>query len=186
MAPLDWAVLALLALCVVNAARRGFLIEAFSLAGLLLGLPLAAWNYRRLLPYAAHWLRSGAFAEALSFLAIAVGVMLFAGLLGRLFRWSARSVGLGWADRLLGAAFGLAKGAVLATIALVTLAAFEPVTPWEGTSIRGSALAPDLLGAAKGTALVAPGTLAGRVRHGLHQLHEEQDGWLRPTDSGAR
>jgi membrane protein required for colicin V production len=179
MTGLDWAVVAVLALSVLSAARRGFFVEAFSLAGLLLGLPLAAWNYHRLVPYFEPWLRSVELADVAAYLAVALGVMAVAGLVGRLIRWSARSVGLGWADRLLGAGFGLVKGAVLATLAVLALAAFAPAVPWVATTVRGSTLAPYLLGAARTTALLAPGTLSGRMRRGLRELHAEQEGWSR-------
>jgi membrane protein required for colicin V production len=185
MSGLDWAIVAVLAICVLNAARRGFLVEALSLAGLVVGLPLAAWNYHSAAPYFAPWLRNEALAEAAGFLAIAVGVMLAAGLLGRVIRWGARSVGLGWADRLMGAGFGLLKGAALVTIAMVAVAAWEPALPVLGGEVRSSKLAPYFLQAARSGSVVAPGHLAERVRRGLRQLHDE--GWAeRHEDQASR
>ena len=171
---IDWCIAAVVVLSVVNAARKGFFVEAFSLAGIVIGLLLASWNYRSALPWFDGWLQPRALAEAAAFLSIAIGVMILAGILGRLIRWSARSIGLGWADRLLGAAFGLIKGAVLVTLGVMALAAFWPDAPW----MRGSTLAPYFLSAARGTTLVTPASLGERVRRGVRLLHEQEHGWL--------
>ncbi len=179
---IDWCIAAVMLLSVVNAARKGFFVETFSLAGIVLGLLLASWNYRRVLPWFVGWLQPRALAEAAAFLAIAIGVMVVAGLLGRLIRWSARSIGLGWADRLLGAGFGLVKGAVLVTLGVMALAAFWPDAPW----LRGSQLAPYFLSAARGTTVVTPSSLGERVRHGVRLLYEQEQGWLQSPDPGKR
>ncbi len=175
MALIDWIIAAVVLLSVVNAARKGFFVEAFSLAGIVLGLLLASWNYRAALPWFRGWLRPEALAETAAFLAIAIGVMVAAGLLGRAIRWSARSIGLGWADRLLGAAFGLVKGAALVTLGVMTLAAFWPEASW----LRGSALAPYFLSAARQTTILTPASLGQRVRRGVRLLHEQEQGWMR-------
>ncbi len=174
MTVIDWVIAAVVLLSVVNAGRKGFFVEAFSLAGIVLGLLLASWNYRRALPWFADWLKPEALAETAAFLAIAVGVMVIAGLLGRVIRWSARTIGLGWADRLLGAGFGLVKGAVLVTLGVMTLAAFWPDAPW----LRGSTFAPYFLTAARQTTIVTPASLGDRVRRGVRLFHEQQQVWM--------
>jgi membrane protein required for colicin V production len=45
--------------------------------------------------------------------------------LAKLFRW----VGLSWLDRLLGAAFGLVRGAVVAVALVTVILAFAPTPP---------------------------------------------------------
>jgi membrane protein required for colicin V production len=174
LAWIDWAMIAVMLLSVINAARKGFFVEAFSLAGVVLGMLLASWNYRSVLPWFSGWLRTDALAETAAFLAIAVGVMIAAGVLGRLVRWSARSIGLGWADRLMGAGFGLVKGGFLVTLGVMTLAAFWPDALW----LRGSELAPYFLAAARQTAIVTPASLGERVRRGVRVLHEQEQGWM--------
>ena len=174
VALIDWCIAAIVVLSVVNAARKGFFVEAFSLAGIVIGLLLASWNYHKALPWFVGWLQPRALAEAAAFLAIAIGVMIVAGIIGRLIRWSARSIGLGGADRLLGAGFGLVKGAVLVTVGVMALAAFWPDAPW----MRGSMLAPYFLSAARGTSIVTPASLGERVRRGVRLLHEQEHGWL--------
>ena len=153
MALIDWLIVVVLLLSVLSAAKSGIFVEVFSLAGLIVGLVLATWNYQRLLPWISRWVHTLAAAEALSFLLIALGVMLLAGLLGRVIRWSVHSIGLGWADRFLGALFGFVKGFVLVTIAVLAIAAFFPQASW----FRHSRLAPCFL------------TAAHQLRHGSRQ-----------------
>src|SRR5215469_9640321 len=107
MALIDWAIAVILIVSVLSAAKHGFFVEAFSLAGVVLGVLLASWNYQKILPWLDPWIHSPGVAEAVAFITIAIAVMIVAGLAGRLIRWSVRSIGLGWADRFAGAIFGL-------------------------------------------------------------------------------
>lgn len=177
MALIDWLILIVLLVSVLTAAKNGFFLEVFSLAGALIGLVLASWNYQRLLPWITHWIHSLPAAEALSFLLIALGVMLLAGLLGRVIRWSVRSIGLGWLDRLFGALFGVVKGCVLVTIAVIVIAAFFPRASW----FRNSRLAPGFLSAAHSISITAPRDLQQRIREGVGELRNSGPRWLKPT-----
>lgn len=177
MALIDWLILVILLVSVLSAAKNGFFVEVFSLAGVLVGLVLASWNYQRLLPWISHWIHSLAAAEALSFLLIALGVMILAGLAGRIIRWSVRSVGLGWADRFLGAIFGFVKGFVLVTIAMLAVAAFFPQASW----LRQSRFAPDFLTAAHRASVIAPQDLQRRIREGVVILRSAEPRWFKPA-----
>lgn len=173
----DWLIVVVLLVSVLSAAKNGFFLEVFSLAGVIIGLVLASWNYQRLLPWLTHWIHSLAAAEALSFLLIALGVMLLAGLLGRVIRWSVHSIGLGWADRLLGAIFGVIKGFVLVTIAVIVIAAFFPKASW----LQNSRLAPCFLSAAHSVSITAPHGLEQRIRKGVGSLQRSEPEWLKPS-----
>jgi membrane protein required for colicin V production len=177
MALIDWVILIIVLVSVLSAAKHGFFLEVFSLVGAILGLVLASWNYQRLLPWISHWVHSLPAAEALSFLLIALGVMLLAGLLGRMIRWSVHSIGLGWADRLFGALFGFVKGFVLVTIAVLVVAAFFPQASW----FRHSRLAPCFLAAAHQASITAPGGLEKRIREGVGLLRSSEPDWLKPA-----
>jgi membrane protein required for colicin V production len=177
MALIDWLILVVLLVSVLSAAKKGFFLEVFSLAGVVVGLLLASWNYQKLLPWATRWIHNLPVAEALCFLGIALGVMLVAGLIGRLIRWSVHSVGLGWADRLIGALFGLVKGCALVTIAVLVVAAFLPQATW----FRQSRLAPYFLTAAHQASVVTPSELGERIRQGVTLIRNAQPPWLRPS-----
>lgn len=177
MALIDWLILVVLLVSVLSAAKNGFFLEIFSLAGALIGLVLASWNYQRLLPWITHWIHSVPAAEALSFLLIALGVMLLAGILGRVIRWSVHAIGLGWADRLLGAIFGIVKGCVVITIIVVVIAAFFPQASW----FRNSRLAPGFLSAAHSISIAAPQDFQQRIRKGVDTLRNSGPQWIKPA-----
>lgn len=177
MALIDWLIVLVVLISVLSAAKNGLFLEVFSLAGAILGLVLASWNYQKLLPWIARWVHSLPAAEAISFLLIALGVMLLAGLLGRVIRWSVHSIGLGWADRLLGALFGVLKGFVIVTIAVLVIAAFFPQAPW----FRNSRLAPGFLTAAHQASITAPGRLEHRIRTGVGSLRSSRPRWFKPA-----
>lgn len=176
---IDWLIVIVLLVSVLAAAKNGFFLEVFSLAGVLLGFVLASWNYQKLEPWLMRWVHSLPAAGALSFLLIALGVMLLAGILGRVVRWSIHSIGLGWADRFLGALFGLAKGFVLITITVLVIAAFFPRATW----FHRSRLASCFLSAAHTASAVAPGALERRIREGVVDLKKDEPHWLKPAST---
>ncbi|MBT9329856.1 CvpA family protein [Paracidobacterium acidisoli] len=176
MALADWLIAIVVLVSVLSAAKTGLIVEVFSLAGVVLGLLLASWNYEKLLPWVAGWIHSLPAAEAVAFLLIAIGVMIVAALAGRIVRWSVRSIGLGWADRLAGAAFGFVKGCLLVTLAVMVAAAFWPKTTW----FQSSRLAPYFLSMARQTTMVTPSDLGERIQKGVETIRSAQPEWLRP------
>jgi membrane protein required for colicin V production len=165
----DWIILFVILLSVVQAASMGFFHEAFGIAGLVFGYLLAAWNYRglsdRFAAYGAAWL-----LEIAAFLLIFLGVMLLAGVAGRISRWIMREAGLTFVDRVLGAGLGLLRGCLVVAVVLVSMAAFTPTSKW----LQGSQLAPYFLVAGRAAIWVAPSELRARFYQGLDLLRSEQ------------
>src|SRR5271155_2436803 len=176
MALIDWAIVIILIVSVLSAAKHGFFVEAFSLAGVVLGGLLASWNYQKILPWINGWVHSPGVAEAIAFIAIAIAVMVIAGLAGRLIRWSVRSIGLGWADRFVGAIFGLLKGCVLVTLGVMAIAAFLPHATW----LERSRIAPCFLSVAHEASVVTPAQRGERIREGVKMIRDAQPDWLKP------
>ena len=164
--PLDWLLLALLLYSTLRAALNGFFREAFTLAGLVLGFPLACWGYRDLAHTLAGLITTPTLAQLAAFALLLTAVTVLASLLGRLFRRGARTVGLGLPDRLGGALFGLLRGAVIATALLLAVTAFLPTAPWVQTSL----LAPYLLRAAHAVSFAMPQDLSLRLQDALGHL----------------
>jgi membrane protein required for colicin V production len=162
----DLLIIAVLVVSVVSAFVKGFFVEVFSLAGLILGLFLAAANYGAFAPWVQRVVQNPEVANLIAFLVIALLVMLLAGLAGRLLRGLLRGVGLGIVDRLLGAVFGLVKGCVVVTLVLMGVVAFLPGRAW----LDNSRLAPVFLTAAHGGSHVVPFDLGVKIRQGLEAL----------------
>jgi membrane protein required for colicin V production len=177
MTVVDWVMVAIVVLSVAFAAKTGLIVEIFSLGGLIAGLLLASWDYQGLVPWFLRLVHSTLWAEALSFLSIALVVMVAAGIAGHVLRSTVRAVGLEWLDRIGGAGFGLVKGCALVTVAVMMLAAFWPDSTW----LRQSYLAPGFLSLAQSAAGVAPADLQQRIRKGVVELRKAQPNWLRPA-----
>ncbi|MFC6646906.1 CvpA family protein [Granulicella cerasi] len=175
MNPLDWLLITLLAYSTIRAAFRGFAREAFALAGLLVGFVAACWGYQALALKLKGLINAAPIAQLAAFFVILAGVMIVATLLGHLVRRTASAVGLGFFDRLGGAAFGLVRGAVFGGAFLLAITAFLPVAPW----IQNSSLAPYFLRAAHAVSFTMPADLAARLRHGLEEIKHTNADWIK-------
>lgn len=173
--PLDWLLVLVLLYSTVRALLRGFFREAFALGGLIVGFLLACWNYERLGGYLGGLLSSPAIAELVAFLLILFGVMLLATLAGNLLRRSASAVGLGFADRLGGGAFGFLRGLFLGVSLLLALAVFQPASTWLKTSV----MAPYFLRANHALSFVMPSDMEYRLRGAIEALKHKGQGWIK-------
>jgi membrane protein required for colicin V production len=90
-------------------------------------------------------------------------------------RHTASAIGLGFVDRLLGAVFGLLRGALLGVVLLLALTAFLPTAPW----IENSHLAPYFLRAAHAVSFVMPSDLKLRLLDGLNHLKHTTPDWIK-------
>jgi membrane protein required for colicin V production len=157
---IDWAIIAVLGISILVAAAQGFFYEVFSLAGVVFGYILAAWEYWRLAPWYLQYVKSQAAANVAGFITIFVFVAVLAGIAGKITRWAMKEVGLRWADRLLGAAFGLVRGVVVVSVGVLALATFYP----DSGLFKGSELGRYFLVTARAASWVAPSD----IRHMFH------------------
>lgn len=177
MSGLDWLIVLAVLLSVVLAAAQGFLMEVFSLAGVVIGYLLAAWEYPRVAAWYAPYVKAPWMADMAGFLTIFIAVTLLAGIAGRVARWSMQEAGLRWADRLLGAAFGLLRGILVAVVLVMALASFAPGTLW----LSRSSLGPYLLAVGRAAVWVAPAEVRHRFQDGLKGLREQKNPPQPPT-----
>jgi len=175
MNPLDWLLAILLTYSVVRAAMRGFFQEAFALGGLIVGFLLACWFYLDASKRLAGLITSPPLAQLAGFLLVLAATMVLATLLGKLLRRTASVIGLGFMDRLLGAVFGLVRGALLGTAILLSITAFLPAGQW----IEDSQLAPYFLRAAHAVSFVMPSDLKHRLTGGLDRIKHTSHDWIK-------
>src|SRR5437588_10519543 len=124
MNALDYGIVAVVVLSTLVAAAHGFFFEVFSFAGVIVGYILAAWQYSRLSPRLLPLVKAAWVADLASFLIIFLVVMILASVVGRIVRWGVSQVGLRWFDRILGAAFGLARSVLVVAVVALGVAAF--------------------------------------------------------------
>jgi membrane protein required for colicin V production len=168
-------------LTMLSGLRHGFLRSICSLAGLVMGLALASWNYERVAQMLLFYVRIEAIANVAAFLMIALGVMILASLAGKILSKALHAAGLGFLDKLAGAAFGLVQGALLVMLVILVTLAFYPHARW----IAQAQLPKLFFGACHVTARMTPDDLAQRVRHGLSILEDESPQWMHPSGGGA-
>ncbi len=166
----DWIILLVLLVSVVQAASTGFFQEAFGIAGLVFGYLVAAWQYQNLAGHFAAFISSRWLGEIVAFLAIFLGVMILAGILGKIVRWIVKEAGLNVVDRFLGAVLGLLRGCLLVAIVLVSMTAFTPTSRW----LQGSGLAPYFLVVGRAAIWVAPAELRAKFYQGLDYVRKAQ------------
>ena len=121
----DYGVLTVLGLSLLLGAIHGLMREVVSLAGWIAAFVLAtafSGIVAVQMPESLGPLLSG----LLSFLLIFIGVLLVSGMVGLVLSLLMRAVGLGFLDRLLGAAFGVVRGVAIALLA-VLLAGLTPL-----------------------------------------------------------
>jgi membrane protein required for colicin V production len=166
MNALDWLIVLIMFLSVLLAAAQGFFFEVVSLAGAIVGYLLAAWNYGRIAPWFLQYVKQQAIADLAGFLTIFISVVLLAGAIARIVRWTVREVGLRWVDRALGAAFGLVRGFVVVTAGLLALTAFAP----DSQELARSQLAAYFSVAGSGASWLAPSDIRRKFRDGIDRL----------------
>ena len=177
MTGLDWIIIVVILFSVLLAAAQGFFFEMFSLGGAVVGYLLAAWQYERLAPWFEPHVKSPAVANAAAFFVIFTGVMLIAGAAGRITRWMMKEVGLRWVDRLLGGAFGLLRGVVVVTVAVLALATFVP----ESKVLERSELSRYFLVTGKAVSWMAPAEMRQKFEDGIALLRKHRMEALAPA-----
>jgi membrane protein required for colicin V production len=131
MTPADYVIVFL---CVVSAGVgiwRGFAKEALSLLTLLAAIWLA-WRFAGVVePYLGEWAGAPEVKVWAARVVVFVSVLVIGGVIAWLTRTLIRHSGLTGADRLLGAAFGLVRGAVVVGLAVIVLEFTElDQDPW--------------------------------------------------------
>lgn len=172
MTPLDWLILVVILLSVVMAAAEGFVLELYSLGGAVLGFLLAAAEFDRLSPWFSQYMKTAALADIAAFLTIFFAVVLLGGIVGRIARWLTHGVGLRVVDHVLGGAFGLLRGLLIAAVLVMTVATFQPESKW----MQQASLARYFLVGARGLSWLTPESLRRRFRHGVDVIRQIKTG----------
>jgi membrane protein required for colicin V production len=172
----DWAIVLVLAVSVMAGFSHGILRSVCSLAGLILGLGIAAWNYDRAAALLMPMVHVEAVANAIGFILIALLVMLVANLIGSLLSKAVHKLGLGCLDRLAGGVFGFLQGALLVTLTILVVVAFFPQAHW----LADARLPKFFFGFCHLSARVSPAELAERVRSGLQIMERGAPEWMHP------
>lgn len=167
MTAADWLIIAVVLLSIISAAVHGFFAEALSMAGLVIGYVVAAWQYPGLSAWFMTFLKNAWLADIFSFLIIFFVILLLFNVAARVARKLMKAAGLSGFDRFLGALLGVVKGVLIVAVVLMGMTAFTPTS----IMLKRSVLAPYFLVVGRAAIWVAPAELRARFNDGLEFLH---------------
>ena len=124
---LDIVIIVAIVIPTLIGLRSGMIKAALSLAGLIVGV-IVAGRYYLPLSEQLSFISQESVAEIAAFIIILVGILVIAGVLARLLKWTASVMMLGWVNHLGGAVFGLLLGAIFCGALLATWVKFLGVT----------------------------------------------------------
>ena len=138
MHPFDWICLGIVLASLVLGAWRGLLYEALSLGGWVLAYFAARWAAEPLGQALPMGDAPTVWRAAAGFVLVFIAVAFAGGMLAWAVRGAARALGMRPVDRLLGAVFGVLRGALLLLVlaAAIQLAG-QGGEPWWRESASG-------------------------------------------------
>ncbi len=115
-----------LIISVVYSCIRGVIKEIFSLLSVSIGLLTAVRFYRIASKMINEYVKSPNLSDIIGFVIIFLSLSFFISFIGKNLRKLIQLSNLGWIDRIGGAFFGLAKGALIATVIVMMLVVTFP------------------------------------------------------------
>lgn len=173
MSLLDLLLIAIVGGSVIFGFLAGFARAGVGFLAAVTGVLFGFWFYGIPAAWIHQYVASPTFSNLAGFLVVFVGFVLVGGLIGKLlaklFKWT----GLSWLDRLMGAGFGLVRGAVAAVAFVSVLMAFtpKPVPRW----MTGSLLLPYALDTSNVLASLAPRALKNAVSQTVGEIRQAWD-----------
>ena len=172
----DWLLIVIVAFSMVAAFRRGLVRAIFGLLGLIGGFQIATWSYDTVgdCITASSLHVSPATARIMGFLLVVVAVAVGLEVVGWLFQKVLRQVGLGPFDRILGVAFGFARGCLIGIALLMATTTFAPQTEVVATS----AISPYLFAVAHDVSFLVPQYLQQLMVSGAFDFKHNTPRWI--------
>ena len=126
---IDVLLLLVIGFSVVSGLTAGFARVGVGFIAAILGIFCGFWFYGIAAQYVLDYVSSRTIANLIGFFVIFIGIVLIGAVIGRVLARFFRWVGLSWLDRLMGGAFGLVRGALIAIALVTVLLAFAPTPP---------------------------------------------------------
>jgi membrane protein required for colicin V production len=173
----DIALLALLGVLVVVGLVKGLVRILVGLLAVVAAFFVASHGHRPLAERVGNVDLSPEVLQLIAYLALFVAVMLAGGVVAWLLRKLMRAAMLGWADRLAGAALGVAVAMLVTSLVVLPAVAYVP----DGAAwLAGSRLAPYVAVVSDLAAEAVPEELADAYRRGIGSLRERWGGLAEP------
>jgi membrane protein required for colicin V production len=172
---LDAVLIFLLAFSIARSFAKGLTREVIGLVSVVVGMFTATWLYPTAGAYFEPHVSSHAAANFCGFAAVFIGILLLGSLTGYIVSRLLRITGLSFFDRLLGAAFGIIRGVLLASALVMAMLAFAPGAKANAPpeAVAKSRLAPYVVGAARLFVAAAPREMKDGFKRGYEQVKSE-------------
>ncbi len=166
----DIALLVFMGVLVVVGLMKGLVRILVGFAALVTAFIVASVFHQPLAESLGRLDLSIEILQLLSYLALFIAVMLAGAVLAFLLRKLVKVAMLSWADRLAGAALGVAAAFIAFSLLVLPIVAY---TPWGTRILDRSVLAPYVLVMADLASRAAPDDLVDRFRKQLGELKEQ-------------
>ncbi len=123
---MDWAIIAVVGLSIVLSLWRGFVREAVSLAGWVVAFTIANMFVGKMEAALAPWIVNATGRYVAAYAILFVGTLIMANVLGAVGTQMVRVTGLSLLDRVLGTAFGFARGIIIVLVVVYVLRQLAP------------------------------------------------------------
>jgi membrane protein required for colicin V production len=171
----DWFLVIVLVISTVAAFMRGIIRSLLSLAGIVLGILIASWNYLAFAVWLHRWILNFTLAQVVAYVTILVVVSILATMLASVLSKTASAIGLGFLDRLFGAVFGVFRGFLIGVAIMMAMAAFLP----DSDLVKESQLSPYFLQGAHAVSFVVPERFEQEIAQGATHLLKQTPDLLR-------
>ncbi len=168
MSLLDLLVVIVLGVSVAAGFVAGFARVGIGFAAAIFGVVFGFWFSGVPAEWVHRYIKSTTVSNIIGFMlvfwAILMAGALLAKLCSKLFKWT----GLSWLDRLLGAVFGLVRGALIVVALIAVLLAFtpKPMPNWMVTS----ATLPYAIAASSAISQLAPNAIKNSFSDSMYEL----------------
>lgn len=122
----DWAIIVILGLSILLSLWRGFVREAASLAGWIAAFVIANMFVNEMAALLSQWIANVTGRYVAAFALLFAGTLIVVGILGNIGAQLVKATGLTLLDRILGTAFGFARGIIIVLVLVYLLRQLAP------------------------------------------------------------
>lgn len=170
MTLLDLLVIVVLAASAVAGSVSGFARVGVGFVAAVCGVLFGFWFYGVPAAWVHKYVHSAAASNLLAFFLIFFAFLFAGALVGMGMAKFFRFTGLTWVDRLMGALFGLVRGALIVVVLVAVLMAFAP-RPIPNWMVSSKSL-PYAIDASNWVSRAAPAPIKGAFRDSMLEIRE--------------
>jgi membrane protein required for colicin V production len=122
----DWAIIVVLGLSILLSLWRGFVREAVSLAGWIAAFVIANMFVGEMAAFLQQWIANVTGRYVAAYALLFAGMLMVAGIAGKLSAQVVKVTGLTLLDRLLGTVFGFVRGIIIVLVVVYVLRELAP------------------------------------------------------------